>query len=62
MAFLYNGHVLKYDIPFVDVDGNQYPAGWLRRHTHADKQAIGIVEVPDQQLSRQPKKYFRGKK
>ena len=62
MAFLYNGHVLKYDIPFVDVDGNQYPAGWLRHHTLAEKQAIGIVEVPDQQLSGQPKKYFLGKK
>ena len=47
MAFLYNGYVLKNDIPFVDVDGNQYPAGWLRNHTLAEKEAIGIVEIPD---------------
>ena len=47
MALIYNGHVLKYDIPFVDVDGNQYPAGWLRHHTLAEKEAIGIVEIPD---------------
>ena len=62
MAFLLNGKVLKPDHPFVDANGNQYPAGWLRHHTLAEKQAIGIVEVPDQQLSGQPKKYFLGKK
>jgi hypothetical protein len=54
MAFLYNGHVLKYDIPFVDVNGNQYPAGWLRHHTLAEKEAIGIVEIPDYCPCNQP--------
>jgi hypothetical protein len=49
MAFLLNGKVLKPDHPFVDVHGNQYPAGWLRHHTLEEKQAIGIVEVPDLQ-------------
>jgi len=47
MAQIYNGHVLKPDIPFVDVNGNQYPAGWLRHHTLEEKEAIGIVEIPD---------------
>ena len=58
MALLYNGHVLKPDIPFVDVNGNQYPAGWLRHHTKAEKEAIGIIEVPDNPQ----KKWFVAKK
>ena len=58
MAQIYNGHVLKPDIPFVDVHGNQYPAGWLRHHTLEEKEAIGIIEVPDNPH----KKWFVAKK
>ena len=58
MAQVYNGHVLKPDHPFVDVHGNQYPAGWLRHHTKAEKEAIGIIEIPDNPQ----KKWFVSKK
>jgi hypothetical protein len=54
MAQIYNGHVLKPDIPFVDKQGNQYPAGWLRHHTLEEKEAIGIVEIPDYCECNQP--------
>jgi hypothetical protein len=54
MAFLLNGKVLKPDHPFVDAKGNQYPAGWLRHHTLAEKEAIGIVEIPNYCECNQP--------
>jgi len=42
-----NGKTLQYDKAFSH-DGIQYPANWLRLTTLQEKQAIGIVEVPDQ--------------
>ena len=42
-----NGKTLQYDKAFVH-DGMQYPANWLRLTSLEEKQAIGIVEVPDQ--------------
>jgi len=45
--FLLNGIALPLDTPFKDAAGNSYPANWLRLTTLAEKQAIGITEVPD---------------
>lgn len=42
-----NGKTLRYDKAFTH-DGIQYPANWLRLTSLEEKQAIGIVEVPDQ--------------
>lgn len=44
--FLLNGKPLLLDTPFTH-EGIQYPAVWLRISTAAEKEAIGIVEVPD---------------
>ena len=45
--FLLNGKPLSPDRAFTTADGTQYPANWLRLSTLAEKQAIGITEVPD---------------
>lgn len=45
--FLLNGQPLPLDTPFKDADGNSYPANWLRMTTIHEKNAIGIIEVPD---------------
>ena len=42
-----NGKTLRYDKAFTTEDGRQFPANWLRLASLADKQALGIVEVPD---------------
>ena len=44
--FLLDGKRLPLDKPFKHA-GISYPASWLRLTTLAEKQAIGIVEVPD---------------
>ena len=44
--FLLNGKPLALDTPFT-VDGIQYPSNWLRLSSLEEKQAIGIMEVPD---------------
>jgi hypothetical protein len=44
--FLLNGKPLPLDTPFKHNDV-QYPANWLRLTTLAEKEAIGITEVPD---------------
>ena len=41
-----NGKTLQYGKAFVH-DGMQYPSNWLRSTSLEEKQAIGIVEVPD---------------
>jgi hypothetical protein len=41
-----DGKTLVYDRPFSH-DGINYPANWLRLTTLAEKEAIGIEEVPD---------------
>jgi len=47
MAFLFNGQPLAVDAPFTDANGTQYPANWLRLSTSEEREAIGIIEVPD---------------
>ena len=45
--FLLNGNPLPLDTPF-EIDGTHYPANWLRLTSTAEKEAVGIVEVPDE--------------
>lgn len=45
--FLLNGVPLPLDTPFKTEDGTSFPANWLRLTTLAEKEAIGITEVPD---------------
>jgi hypothetical protein len=47
--FLLNGQPLPVDTPF-EVDGTHYPANWLRLTSIEEKNAIGITEVPDEQV------------
>ena len=44
--FLLNGNPLPIDTPF-EIDGTQYPSNWLRLTSIAEKNAVGITEVPD---------------
>lgn len=47
MPFVLNGKTLPMDRAFTHPDtGVQYPANWLRLASLADKQKIGITEVP----------------
>lgn len=45
--FLLDGKVLQPGVSFTDKNGTQYPPQWLYQTTLAEKQAIGITEVPD---------------
>lgn len=51
MAFLLDGKTIQQGVPFTDKDGNQYPANWLNLSLLEEKEAIGIVEVPDPVLA-----------
>ena len=44
--FMLNGKPLALDVAFT-TGGYQYPANWMRTHTLAEKNAIGITEVDD---------------
>jgi len=48
--FLLNGNPLPLDTPFT-IDGTSYPANWLRLTSIAEKNAVGITEVPDVTVS-----------
>jgi hypothetical protein len=45
--FLLNGKVIQPGTSFTDANGVQYPPQWLYQTTLEEKQAIGIIEVPD---------------
>jgi hypothetical protein len=45
-VFLLNGTPLPLDTPF-EANSTLYPANWLRLSSPADREAIGITEVPD---------------
>lgn len=45
--FLLDGKVLQPGVSFTDKNGTQYPPQWLYQTTLAEKEAIGITEVPD---------------
>ena len=42
-----DGKPLALDVAFTLPDGRQFPASWMRKHTLAEKNAIGITEVAD---------------
>lgn len=44
--FLLDGRSLPLDTPF-EANNTLYPANWLRLATPAEREAIGITEVPD---------------
>jgi len=48
--FMLNGKVLPLDTPF-EIDGTQYPANWLRLTSLEEKNAVGITEEPDVQVT-----------
>jgi len=48
--FLLNGSPLQLDTPFT-IDGTSYPANWLRLTSIAEKNAVGITEVVDTQVT-----------
>ena len=54
-----NGKTLQYDKAFVH-NGMQYPANWLRLTSLEEKQAIGIVEVPNQPQAVWDQRFYRG--
>ena len=54
-----DGKTLQYDKAFTH-DGYQYPANWLRLTSLEEKQAIGIVEVPDQPQAVWDKRFYWG--
>ena len=54
-----NGKTLQYDKAFSH-DGIQYPANWLRLTSLEEKQAIGIVEVPDQPQAVWDQRFYWG--
>ena len=45
--FILNEKLLAPDSAFTTEDGRQFPANWLRLSTQEEREAIGIVEVPD---------------
>jgi hypothetical protein len=54
-----NGKTLQYDRAFVH-DGIQYPSNWLRLTSLEEKQAIGIVEVPNQPQAVWDQRFYWG--
>ena len=45
--FLLDGKPLSPDVAFVDINGIQRPANWLRLATVEEREAAGVTEVPD---------------
>ena len=54
-----NGKTLQYDKAFVH-DGMQYTANWLRLTSLEEKQAIGIIEVPDAPVASWDQRFYWG--
>lgn len=55
--FLLNGQPLPIDTPFT-IDGTSYPANWLRLTSLEEKEAVGITEVPDPQITYDDRFYW----
>ena len=55
--FLLNGQPLQLDIPF-EIDGTSYPANWLRLTSIEEKNAVGITEVADSQVTYDDRFYW----
>ena len=54
--FQLNGETLQYGKAFVTEDGRQFPANFLSLATAEEKEALGIINVPDS-----PPAYFDGR-
>jgi hypothetical protein len=54
-----DGKTLRYDKAFVH-DGVQYPSNWLRLTSLEEKQAIGIIEVPDVSVESWDQRFYWG--
>jgi hypothetical protein len=55
--FLLNGNPLPLDTPF-EIDGTSYPSNWLRLTSIAEKNAVGITEVEDNQATYDDRFYW----
>jgi len=55
--FLLNNQPLPLDTPFT-IDGTSYPANWLRLTSIAEKNAVGITEVADTQVTYDDRFYW----
>ena len=55
--FLLNGNPLPLDTPFT-IDGTSYPANWLRLTSIEEKNAVGITEVADTQVTYDDRFYW----
>jgi hypothetical protein len=55
--FLLNGSPLPLDTPFT-INGTSYPANWLRLTSIAEKNAVGITEVPDEVIDYDSRFYW----
>lgn len=55
-----NGKTLQYDRAFVTEDGRQFPSNWLRLASSEEKQAIGIVEVPNEPQAVWDQRFYWG--
>ena len=55
--FLLNGNPLPLDTPF-QIDGTSYPANWLRLTSIEEKNAVGITEVADTQVTYDERFYW----
>jgi len=55
--FLLNGNPLPLDTPF-EINGTSYPANWLRLTSIAEKNAVGITEVADTQVTYDDRFYW----
>jgi hypothetical protein len=55
--FLLNGSPLPLDTPFT-INGTSYPANWLRLTSIAEKNAVGITEVADTQVTYDDRFYW----
>jgi hypothetical protein len=55
--FLLNGNPLPIDTPF-EIDGTSYPSNWLRLTSIAEKNAVGITEVEDNQVTYDDRFYW----
>lgn len=55
--FKHNNQTIPLDTPFT-IDGTSYPANWLRLTSLEEKEAVGIVEVPDETASYDDRFYW----
>jgi hypothetical protein len=55
--FMLNGNPLQPDTPFT-IDGTSYPANWLRLTSTEEKNAVGITEVEDTQVTYDDRFYW----